>query len=832
VAFSVNIFKSRYLISIGLLVSLGFAIIWFVKQFQIPFLYDPESSQVHHVDTVVTLGNELMPDQRIGQTLRIRRNNINSITVWLSLPASEAGSIPYLHFSLHPDVDKSSTLYRASYQLPNRRFAGPFRISFSSLDLPRDQSVYFELQASNGPVDVHGSLDDFYPYGAAYVNGNASNADLSFSITYAYNLHELSQDILNIARNLYLLLPLFLTIILPGWLVVNLLGIHRELDFWSLVGLSGGISLAIVPLIMMWANLIGLHWDKNVSLLFSGLAIGLGFWFLLDNIFRKGKLALALSHKDLAMVGILILSIILRTAMIRDYAAPLWVDSVHHGLITRLIQEQGTLFIDYWPHFNIPPTSYHTGFHASLALFQSLSGLELPLALLVFGQALNVAAILATYLLAYSLTNKPVVGIWSALAVGLLMPLPAYLTSWGRYTHLAGMLIFSSCVFIFSSLLNTIGTANSNHNISSQSLPSLNMTAKAIALGSVISGLFLVHYRVAAFLGLWIGIILLPKVIVIHASKNKQIFSLLLIAVITGALLGGPWLLPALEDTFIPRLSSVPSNIPRLFADFDVTLFTVGYGGFALGFSTLGIVFGIFKKHWITYIILLWTTLLFLGANLGALGLPGGQFVNHISIQITLFPVLGYLFGFGIYHLEAVIKQFFPVSLRKIWQMMVMTVIMLFSINGAARLISITNPNTALARQADIAAIAWIKDNVPVDEEFLISPFTWGYGLCAGYDGGFFISSFAGNKTYPSPILYGLGSIEQRRDNNAICDKLESTIRTSLDLWQFLSEKNIHYIYLGARGGKLTPSLIADPDLFETVYQQDGVWIARIKLGG
>jgi hypothetical protein len=61
-------------------------------------------------------------------------------------------------------------------------------------------------------------------------------------------------------------------------------------------------------------------------------------------------------------------------AMTRDLAAPAWVDSVHHALLTRLIGEQGAFPVSYAPYVQANTSSYHPGFHTLLAFFGWLSG--------------------------------------------------------------------------------------------------------------------------------------------------------------------------------------------------------------------------------------------------------------------------------------------------------------------------------------------------------------------------------------------------------------------------------------------------------------------------
>ena len=68
---------------------------------------------------------------------------------------------------------------------------------------------------------------------------------------------------------------------------------------------------------------------------------------------------------------------------------PAWVDSIHHGLITRLILEQGGLPESFSPFIPSGAESYHSGFHSNLATYIWLTDLEIHTAMQFFGQVLN-----------------------------------------------------------------------------------------------------------------------------------------------------------------------------------------------------------------------------------------------------------------------------------------------------------------------------------------------------------------------------------------------------------------------------------------------------------
>jgi hypothetical protein len=81
--------------------------------------------------------------------------------------------------------------------------------------------------------------------------------------------------------------------------------------------------------------------------------------------------------------------------------------------------------------------------------------------------------------------------------------------------------------------------------------------------------------------------------------------------------------------------------------------------------------------------------------------------------------------------------------------------------------------------------------------------------------------------TLPPPVLYGLGAEAEK-----FIQQSQQVITLSPDpsaLWEFLSSQQLHYIYIGAKGGVIPPEKLASSELFSVLYHQDGVWIFRVK---
>jgi hypothetical protein len=153
---------------------------------------------------------------------------------------------------------------------------------------------------------------------------------------------------------------------------------------------------------------------------------------------------------------------------------------------------------------------------------------------------------------------------------GLLTPLPAYLTSWGRYTHLAGLIIFCAILAL---------TTQIKAKYLSEFIP---WSRYFITSGIALAGLGLVHYRVAAFLVCWWVVLLL---VCILQGKVKQKFHVYLATGFCGGVLVLPWFIPALQYTFLPwyRFQGYTHYSVIL-----ILLLTSAYGGAVLVTAGLG----------------------------------------------------------------------------------------------------------------------------------------------------------------------------------------------------------------------------------------------------
>jgi hypothetical protein len=796
---------------------------------------DPEASQEYNSDAVGTIDTKSV----IGQTFISRRPNINGITIWVTVTSDQENTFvnannKVINITLFHTPMDVSPVFSTSILAPTSGKITPLTIKVPNQNNPAEESYYIQLTTNSNTIILNGRNEDVYPHGQVYINDQPINADIAFRLSYDYDFAALAQDLWQVLMNIWLVFPLIIILWLPGWLLLEFSGLRIRFDYGEQAALSIGISLALIPIIMLWTTVLNIRWTRSALLFIAGFLVALFFVRIIyNNLIPRSTNQKDYSHSGelqnppqeatkfrfaipIILVLIFLFTLAIRLVMVRDLATPAWVDSVHHALITRTILSLGSYPSSYEPYFDIDRTAYHPGFHSIVASFSWVSNLSIDQSLLIIGQVLNATAVLSVYLFTKILTQSSSAGLFAAIITGFLTPMPAYYTSWGRYTELTGLLILPAAFALFLLLIKG--------NISERKY-------WIIFLSAVTSGgLFMVHYRVTAFLACLILSYLLIYVLI----KNKKlsvntlwVLRFILIIVISSVMLVFPWMFQTIKNVILPIIKSTEISSVPLFRDFSWAYLTSGYGKQTLVIAGLGLISGMVERKRFVYLLLVWIFLLFLIANLDALHITGNVLINNSSVVIMLFIPISILGGYFINQIIRYWKDLIPIGLEIPFQVTILIMTVLVAYIGSKQLITIINPITILSRNADLPAIDWVQENIPRGEKIVINPFAWGYGLFAGSDGGYWISPLSGRVTLPPPVLYGLES-----DIQQVNEKIQQIIDLSsnpLDLWKYLNANQIQYIYIGAKGGILSPEQLSGSQLFSVLYHIDGVWIFRLK---
>lgn len=799
---------------------------------------DPEVSQ----DDTSSFIGIVDQDHIVGQSFKIRRERFSSISIWVTYAPDQAkdSDLGRLVIKFFSTINGSEPFHSTSLSiLPS------WQNSQLTFDIPQQsetssENFYITVESTGGKVQIHGRSEDVYPDGSAYSDGTILEGDIAFRTSYVYDDKSVIQDLSYGFSNVGVVLPLALTVLFPGWVLLDLTKVRHRYSLGEQVALAVSLSLAIIPLLILWSTFFHIKWAKPAILGFIGFIVGYYIFRFVIKIIPSKKRSPLLSEIKVTLVQsvrlrdflihVALLSIIfgvifIRLAMVRDLATPAWVDSVHHGILTRLIIENGSYPDSYLPYMDFDIYNYHVGFHGGLAFFTILSGLDIPDAMLVYGQVLNALVALSVYLLTTTYTGKPLAGLFAALITGFLTPMPAYYTSWGRYTQLTGLIILPAIIALLHPILPKIYAGEIVKKVDVRFL-------FLIMVG--FGGLFLIHYRVFAFAILLVIaeiLVYFPYTNANNFTSAKRLFIYVSICTVGIFVLVSPWIIPALSQIFLPKLSPPKTTQAVLLQDFSWRFLTTAYGKQTIVLFSLGMVWVIIKKIRLALTMIIWIALLLFMANLEALRLPGGGFITGTSVVIMLFIPISLAGGYFLGELTARWNRLFlPVHkpFRVLFWIVIISAVSWIAALGAQQLIPILNPITTLSRSADREAMKWISQNIPADSSFMINPFSWGFGLYAGNDGGYWISPITGNLTLPPPALYGLGTEDTiNRINNSTQISIDPQTSPQ-QLSELMVANQLDYIYLGKRGGPLSSTKLLQSGIFETVYSSDGVWILHL----
>jgi hypothetical protein len=523
------------------------------------------------------------------------------------------------------------------------------------------------------------------------------------------------------------------------------------------------------------------------------------------------------SHKKLRyiiLVLIFLSALLWRFYQIRDIVLPLWVDSIHHVQIVRLIIENGGLPNTFEPYMPVP-FYYHFAFHALAAVYAFLARLSPQDAVLYLGQVLNAAIVLAVYRLGKSLWGDWRRAALSSLLVAFVTQMPAYYVSWGRYTLLMGMLLLPLAMALALDIINK-GARFS----------------RLISLSVVTAGLLLSHYYAGLLLALFLIILGAQSLIVDVKHKNFSRWESwlpLLLASVAGFLLASPWLFRmwgfAQAGVKVVTIQPTIEAIERLyFPDYFNYLWRLlgpDRNHLLLLIALPGLIISLL--HYRTRAFGVWTIIL------GILSFPVGVYLapfrpDHAVIVLFL-PTAMMVAELFISAIDwSPIKQF--TSVKSALVIILFGALIMWGIWGTR---SLVNSTTILATHTDLAAINWIKSNLPQEARFLINVAHWQYGSYRGVDGGWWITPLSGRMTSLPNALSAMGSAEYVQQVNQSAVKVSQIEGCTLEFWEMVRESRLTHIYLTQTQGSIRPDHLDECSGVELIYDVNGVYLFRIK---
>ena len=795
--------------------------------------------------SVVELDNEqghldqaapLIGEHTVGQTFVSHYPRLTAVEVLLVVyDEPQPAPSRRLTFHLLTSPYSQQDLVTLNVDTASLKHNDPYRFTFPPQPDSEGRAYFFLLEASEGnKVTVWQSSRNAYGEGTLIVDGQPTPGDLLFKTYYDFDvgasLTYLGRGLLS---HLGMALVLLAMLLAPGYVLHSLLLPEVEMEPLEHVAVAVGLSLALIPLATLGVTTLGLRltafWIRAAVV----VAVALSLWRLLasrrlagggrgnaDGVSNGPKL----SRAAIGAFGVIFtLTLALRFLHTRTLVIPAWVDSVHHTMTVQLIMEAGGVPGSFRPFMPIDYFFLHFGFQAMAAAVAWLTGLDAPTAVLVLGQVLNALMALSMALLTSHLTRRVWAGVIAALVVGTVSLMPAFYVSWGRYTQLTGLVLLPTALVL---------TIDALRPALSRELDGEPSALRRVLLASVaVAGLFLTHYRVTIFFAAFV----IAHVLVATWSGRRSPgrvrtiwVQAIEVAVLT-AVFVLPWLINvasiwASGAIFGGRWQGTASYnaVPR-------ELLWVGKNRALALLAGLGLAWGLLRRAHGVITLCLTCVLLVAIANPAIFGLANPWLLNNAALVIAFFVPLS--FGVGCLGGWAIgkIRSWLPQRWHGAYAWAVATAVTALAFWTATDMLTVVNPVTILATRDDLAAMAWIRDNVPPDAKFLVNARRWQEGAYMGTDGGYWIPLLTGRATTLPPALYFYGAPEYFTHVHAVADVVATvTSADDASLRRVIEEEGVTHVYLGARGGALRPEFFLDDPRYHVLYSTGSVWIFSV----
>jgi hypothetical protein len=615
--------------------------------------------------------------------------------------------------------------------------------------------------------------------------------------------------------------------ILPGWCLLQWGWRKTALDWGEQLGLAASLSLALWPVMMLWFYQFRLPMGRITVWAIAGLSLVLWLVWLRrqPGAWLRARPHLRWEHApDFAYLVVILALVITRLLPIRTMLAPAWGDSVHHTLIVQLMLDNGGLFQSWEPYVALESFSYHFGFHASMAQWAWLSGMDAAQSVLIGAQMLNVLAVLALYPLAVRLAGgNRWAGVAAVLAAGLLFQMPAFYVNWGRYTQLGGQAILPGLFWTFDRWWTD------------QPRPSRRLLGLTVVLSA---GLALTHYRmavVAAAGGLAWGLWALWLQRQQLGQWLQRALWLIFAAGVSGLIIL-PWVL-TIRSTRLPYVAGSMAQQGLNFEQAAGDL--IAWGSVDLYYTRIGwlmalaaLLVALVRRPQVGVILLLWGGFTFLLTNPYLLRLPGSGLVNNFTLVIGAYLPIALACGW-------LIGELALIGLRRVpMRLLGLVLFGLLVAYGTRQQLQIVDPAYQMVTPADQAALAWVKHHTPADAEFVVNGFlAYGDRVVVGSDAGWWLPYYTERQTTVPPIVYTVERFEEdvdREELRQLVLDLQASAGDEEQLEEILCRAGATHLYLGDRQERLsgeaapliTTEWLTGNDDFQLLHQveQAQVW--------
>jgi len=639
----------------------------------------------------------------------------------------------------------------------------------------------------------------------------------------------------DVTRTAVLLVRAAMLLTLPGLAVLLVLRPLAGADALQTLCLAPLLSLALFPVLLLWAGVLGAAWSR-VGILWLLITASVAvLWRLRRPLAAPNRgTALALAGAG----GAFVLALAVRLWIIRGVPYPSWVDSYHHTLITQKIMETGRVPSDYHPYAPLASFHYHFGYHAWSAFLAWLTGLPAHRAVLWGGQVLNALTVPSLYVLVDRLAHDRRAAFLAATIAGLVCWLPAYYVNWGRYPQLAGHLLLpAGVIFAWETARGPRGPWR-----------------PALAGGVVAAGIGLTHYRVAVFYIAAAAIVVIAATVSRHHAAQEEATSsactncdrepladsrwpaapghtlsrLLLLGVIALVLVA-PWLPSVLaKSAESAQVVSARGGGQTDYFTLDFVLI-MGLPRFFLGVSIAAGMWMLARARQcpLGALILAWLGLVVALANPEVSGIPAG-FLENGSVIVALYLPACLLLGLAISDAAGLLKR--RVRIPRLADGVVALGLIAAAVSGMGDMLAWGfEPGRVFVTNSDLAALNWIRDHTPAEARFAVASNFWLPEGLEGVDAGLWIPYATGRQTTVPPMIYiNEAPQDQIAAINALAQRMNDAASPG-ELASLLRANGVEYVYRGLREPPPWYVHLDAPQVFERIYDAEGVAIYRLR---
>ncbi len=692
---------------------------------------------------------------------------------------------------------------------------------------------YFFLSwNADGRIGVGAADGDRYLNGSAYIDHQPLQShQLTFQLTYEWTM--VIRDVVKfIIDSLYVTIISLFTLLLPGYTVLAWL-YKSNLNWLRRVSLAAGLGVAIYSIIVLWLSLFGIKLGNAFVFILLSICIILivyhyRLWRIRSFIYKLNSI-----YKLDALLVFLVLIIVIflnRLLVIRPLPAPMWGDSYQHAVVTQLIIDNRGLFSSWRPYADYNTFTVHFGFSAvSAVLGWALGSSDGTFVTMLSGQLMNGLAVLALYALADVLfpQRSPWIGIFAVLVGGLVLPMPAYYTNWGRYAQLSGQVVLPVALALI-----TEGYQRNNMN-------SKQFLSLALLVGICIGGATLHYYRMPFYIAAYIVSLILIEIK--RAVKTRTLVPkllFLLLSVISGIIIISPRYTNMFNSSLLYNSQLVVSFdynllVQSVIKDYEAWLYINTFVPTSiLIIFLISSILILVRKERSALILFLWIALLFILPALRLIRFFGSNLVQSFATIIALYIPFSIIISW----LVCILKDRLMSALRII---LFTGATVLFFLN---QLYILNSNNFALVTYPDIRAIEWLRDNTPPDSLFLVQGYTIYDGQSiVGSDAGWWLPLLSGRSNVIPP-QYAILNEQSIEDGYSL--KLINLIKTieeksinAPEARQMICEFGITHVFSGQRQGRVgadvrqlfSPAYLYQIKGLTPVYQRDRVIILALN---